>query len=129
MTDLLVSVERSVVRDGARAELEAAMADIATVVAANEPEILAYNVRFSPDGRAMTVVHVHADQASLEHHMDVTGPKIRSIDDLVDLESIDVYGRPNDDLRRRLREKAAALGSERVAVHDLHAAVERIASA
>lgn len=126
MTDLIVYVDRSAVRDGKLDELKPAMAELAAFVEANEPEILAYNVYFSADEDRMTVMHVHAEQASLEHHMEVAGPKFPPIGEFIELESIDVYGRPSDDLVRQLKDKASDLGSGRVSVHDLHQGVNHV---
>lgn len=126
MTTVIVYIDRSVVRDGALEELKSAMTELVDFVEANEREILAYNVYFSADGDRMTVVHVHADQASLEFHMAVAGPKFPPIGEFIELESIDVYGHLGEDLIQQLREKAAALGSGRVTIHEPHRGVDRV---
>ncbi|MFC4437193.1 MULTISPECIES: hypothetical protein [Natrialbaceae] len=95
-------------------------------VEANESEILAYNVYFSADGRRMTVMHMHADQASLESHMEVAGPKYPPVGEFIDLESIDVYGHISKNLIQRLMDKASELGSGRVSVHGLHRGIDRV---
>lgn len=128
MSELIVYVDRSRVRDGKLDELKEAMADLAAFVEANEPQILAYNVYFDTDGERMTVVHAHADSASLAFHVEVAGPKFPPIGEFIELESIDVYGRPDPDLVERLRDKASSLGSGRVTIHDLHRGVDRISS-
>ncbi|WP_224336366.1 putative quinol monooxygenase [Haloprofundus halobius] len=126
MSDIILYLDRSTVHDGKLDELEPAMAELVDFVEANEPEILAYDVYFSADGDRMTVVHMHADQASLEFHMEVAGPKFPPIGEFIDLESIDVYGQLSEDLIERLRDKASELGSGRVSVHVLHRGVNRI---
>ncbi|MFB6154314.1 MAG: putative quinol monooxygenase [Haloferacaceae archaeon] len=118
MTDRIVYVDSSAVRAGKEDELRTAMADLVAFVEANEPEILSYDVYFSDDGARMTVIHEHADPASLAFHMVVAGPEFPPIGEFIDLETIDVYGRPGEELVERLREKAATLGSGRVTVHD-----------
>lgn len=128
MADRLLYVDRSSVHDGTLAELKRAMAELADFVEANEPDIRSYDVYFSDDGKQMTVVHLHDDPATLESHMDVAGPKFPPIGEFIELESIDVYGDPGDDLARRLHEKAATLGTGRVAIHDFHAGFERVAA-
>lgn len=127
MTDLLVYIDRSTVRDGNLAQLKNAMSELVDFVAANEPEILAYNVFFSPDELRMTVVHMHTGQASLERHMEVAGPKFPPIGEFIELESIDVYGDLSEDLIERLEEKASGLGSGRLTIHDRHTGLERVA--
>lgn len=125
MGNHIVYIDRSVVRDGKVDELKSAMTDLVDFVEANEPEILAYDVYFNTDEDRMTVVHMHADQATLEYHMEVAGPKFPPIGELIELESIDVYGHPGEDLIQQLRAKAAELGSGRVSVHDHHRGVDR----
>ncbi|WP_224450454.1 putative quinol monooxygenase [Haloprofundus salilacus] len=125
MTDFIVYIDRSVVRDGKLEELKPAMAELVEFVEANEPEILAYDVYFSADEDRMTVMHMHADQASLEFHMQVGGPKFPPIGEFIDLETIDVYGHINESLIQRLKDKASELGSGRVSVHELHRGVNR----
>lgn len=126
MTDFIVYIDRSTVRDGELEELKSAMGELVDFVEANEPEILAYDVYFSADGDRMTVMHMHADQDSLEFHMEVAGPKFPPIGEFIDLESIDVYGNVSDNLIQRLRDKASELGSGRVSVHELHRDVDRV---
>lgn len=126
MSDPIVYVDQSRVLEGALEELKHAMEDLVAFIEDNEPDILAYNVYFSDDGSRMTVVHMHDDSASLEFHMEVASHKFPPIGEFIDLESIDVYGRPDEDLVRRLREKASTLGSGSVSIHDLHDGVDRV---
>jgi hypothetical protein len=94
----------------------------------NEPQLIAYNVYLSDDGSEMTVVHVHADAASLEYHMEVAGHAFRPFADLVTLSAIHVYGRPSEKTLSMLRDKARLLGSDTVIVQDLHAGFSRFAA-
>jgi hypothetical protein len=122
----IVYVDTSQVREGRLEELKAAMRDLAEFVEANEPQLLAYHVYFSDDGARMTVLHINADSASLELHMEVAGPKFPPIGEFIDMLAIDVYGRPEAALVERLRQKAALLGSGVVRVHELHAGFTRV---
>lgn len=119
----IVYVDRSRVREGRLDELREAMAELADFVAANEPDIRSYDVYFDAEGERMTVVHTHADAASLAHHMAVAGPEFPPIAAFIEFEGIDVYGRPDDDLVEELRAKAEALGGGRVRIHDHHAGI------
>jgi hypothetical protein len=124
---VIVYVDISRVREGALAELKRAIAELADFVAENEPEILAYEVFFSDDGERMTVVHIHAHPASLDHHMDVAGPRFARFADLLTLLEIQVYGKPSEKALRQLRHKAGDLGAGKVVVQDLHAGFSRLA--
>jgi hypothetical protein len=88
----LVYVDTSEVREGALGQLREAIGALAGFVEQNEPRLVSYSVYFSEDGRRMTVVHVHADAASLDHHMEVAGPRFAAFADLVRLSSIHIYG-------------------------------------
>jgi len=125
-SDLIVYVDRSTVCEGALADLKAGMADLVAFVEANEPRILSYAVYFSPDGDRMTVIHEHPDPASLAFHLEIGGPEFAKVGPFLDLETIDVYGRPGEAVLGQLREKAETLGRGRVSVHDLHRGFERV---
>ncbi|WP_321169548.1 hypothetical protein [Halorarum halophilum] len=112
--------------DGKLDELKPAMAELADFVEDNEPDILSYDVYFSSDEEQMTVVHMHDDPATLKYHMDVTGPKFPPIDEFIELESIDLYGDPGEDIAQQLREKATALGTGRVSIHDFHEGFDHV---
>lgn len=126
MTNFILYIDRSTVRDGKLADLKPAMEELVNFVKANEPEILAYNVYFSTDGDQMTVMHMHAGQASFEFHMEVAGPKFPPIGEFIDLESIEEYGQLSNDLIQQLRDKASELGSGRVSVHELHQGFDHV---
>jgi quinol monooxygenase YgiN len=125
MSHPLVYVDTSEVRDGALEKLKEAIGELVEFIDANEPQLISYNVYLSDDGKEMTVVHVHADAASLEYHMEVAGPAFRKFADLLTMSSIRVYGRPSEKTVSMLHEKARLLGSGRVIVHDLHAGFSR----
>jgi len=83
MSQPLVYVDTSAVREGALGRLKDAIGQLADFVEENEPRLVSYNVYFTEDGTQMTVVHVHADSASLDHHMEVAGPRFGSFADLL----------------------------------------------
>ena len=101
MSDAIVYVDTSDVREGALEELKTAMKELVDFVEANEPRLMAYNVYFSDDGTRMTVVHVHPDSASLEYHMEVAGLAFRRF---VDCDAV-----IDSHLRRAKRKTAAAV--------------------
>jgi quinol monooxygenase YgiN len=129
MSRPLVYVDTSEVRDGALEELRGAIDELVEFVEANEPQLIAYSVYLSDDGRQVTVVHVHTDSASLEYHMEVAGPAFRRFADLITLSSIRVYGEPSEKAVSQLHEKARLLGCSDVTVHALHAGFGRFGAA
>jgi hypothetical protein len=124
--DPIIYVDHSEVREGRLEELRTRIAELAKFVEANEPRITAYNVYFTEDSRRMTVVHVHPDSASLEFHMRMAGPLFARFAVLVKLLSIDVYGKPSEDIVEQLRNKARMLGEGTVVVHGRHAGFARL---
>jgi hypothetical protein len=125
MSRPLVYVDTSEVREGALEELRGGIRELVKFVDANEPQLIAYNVYLSDDGRQMTVVHIHADSASLEYHMDVAGPRFRRLADLITLSSIRIYGEPSEKALGQLQDKSESLGGGDVSVHRLHAGFSR----
>jgi hypothetical protein len=125
MSRPLVYVDTSEVRQGALKELRGGIRELVKFVDANEPKLIAYNVYLSEDGGQMTVVHIHADSASLEYHMEVVGPVFRRLADLITLSSIRIYGEPSENALRQLHDKAASLGDGDVSVHRLHSGFSR----
>ena len=122
----IVYIDTSVVRDGSLDELKGAIADLAEFVEASVPGIVAYSVYFTGDERRMSVVHVHADPASLDRHMEIAGPEFRKFAHLLTLESIDVYGDPSAAALEQMEDKARMLGAGTVTVHRPHAGFIRI---
>src|SRR5215211_6110435 len=110
MCQPLVYSDTSEVREGVLDELKGAIEELVVFIEANEPQILAYSVYLSEDGSQMTVMHLHADSASLDYHMDVAGPAFRRFAELLTLASIRVYGEPSDKALGQLHEKARLLG-------------------
>jgi hypothetical protein len=125
MSEPLVYIDTSEVREGALEELKGAIGELADFVEKSEPELISYNVYFSDDGSRMTVIHVHPDSASLDVHMDVAGPRFERFAGLVTLQSIDIFGEPSDKALAQLRDKVGLLGSGELTVHPPHAGFSR----
>lgn len=125
MGDPIAYLDTSEVRAGKLEELKAAMAEIVAFVEQNEPQIISYCVCFSEDGSIMSVLHFHPDAASLALHMKVAGPKFPPVAPLIKLRTIEIFGRPTEDLVAQLRAKAQLLGAGSVTVRDVHAGFAR----
>ena len=125
MSQPLIYTDTSRVHDGALEELKTAIADLAGFVESEEPRIISYGAYFTGDGRQMTVVHVHADSASLDYHMDVLEPRLERFANLLTLSSIDIFGEPSEKAIEQLEDKVRLLGSGTVTVHPPHAGFGR----
>jgi quinol monooxygenase YgiN len=120
-----VYIDTAEVRPGKLVQLQAAITELAEFVDENEPGLISYSVYFAEGGTRMSVVHVHADPASLDHHLNVAGPMFERFSDLVTLSSIHIYGEPSETALGQLREKLRVLGAGDVIVHSPHAGFVR----
>ncbi len=125
MTQPIVYIDTSSIREGKLEELEAAMKRLAAFVEANVPQLISYGFFLDAARTQMTVVAVHPDSASLEFHMDVGGAEFRKFAELIDLTRIEVYGGVSDSALERLHQKARMLGTGTVTVHDFYTGFDR----
>lgn len=125
MSQPIVYVDTSTIREGRLQELEAAMQALAEFVEANVPRLIAYGFYLDADRTRMTVVAVHPDSASLEYHLDEGAAEFRKFAHLIELAGIEVYGGVSDAVLERLHRKARMLGRGTVTVHDLYTGFSR----
>jgi hypothetical protein len=125
MSDPIIYVDNSEIREGQFEALKTAMNELAQFVEANETQIYAYRVYFNEHYTRMTVIHIHPDTESLEFHMKVAGPLFPKFAGFVKLLSIELYGVPSEYIVEQLRQKAEALGGGTVKIHSLHAGFAR----
>jgi quinol monooxygenase YgiN len=124
--ELIISLDTSLIRVGRLDELKRAVAELVEFVRSNEPRPIVYEVYVDDTGSRMTVVQVHPDSASMEYHMTVAGPAFAGFAELVTLSTLDVYGKPSEELLELLRRKVQMLGDATVIVHELQAGFARI---
>lgn len=129
MSEPIVFIDSSEIREGKLEELKTAMKELVEFVKANEPRPIAYDVFLNEDGTMVTVVQVQPDSASMEFHMKVAAPEFAKFTELVSLKAMDVYGTPSEDLLEQLRRKVRLLGNATVTVHELHAGFARFEAA
>jgi quinol monooxygenase YgiN len=127
MSEPIVYIDTSEIRDGVLEELKRAISELVEFVEANEPRLIAYNVYIEENGTRMTVVHVHHNSASLEFHMKVAGPAFPKFAQFVELLTIDIYGKLSDHLLEQVRQKARMLGNGAVLVHESYVGFARFA--
>jgi quinol monooxygenase YgiN len=129
MSEPIVVVDSSEIREGKADELKAALEELVEFVEANEGDPIAYSVYFDESGTRMTVVQIHPNSASMELYMKVAGPVFRKFSELLTLSRVDFYGKPSDELLEQMRAKARLLGNAPVVVHELHAGFARFEAA
>ena len=126
MSEPIISLDTSLIREGKLDELKSAVAGLVEFVRSNEPRPIVYQVYVDDTDSQMTVVQVHPDSASMENHMTVAGPAFAGFAELVTLSTLDVYGKPSGELLELLRRKVQMLGDATVTVHDQQAGFARI---
>jgi len=125
MSEPIVSIDRSEIREGKLNDLKVAVAELVAFVESNEQRPILYEIFFDETGTLMTVVQVHPDSESMEYHMTVAVPAFAGFAELVTLSTLDVYGEPSEALLEQLRRKVQMLGPATVVVHDLQAGFAR----
>ncbi|MCA1833386.1 MAG: hypothetical protein ABR548_08745 [Actinomycetota bacterium] len=126
MTNPIFYVDSSAIREGKIDEVKVNMKELADFARANEPQLISYNFFIDELGARMSTVAIHADAVSMEFHIEVGTPYFRKFTDLINLESIDVYGEPSETVLAQLRQKAAMLGAGGVTIHELQSGFSRI---
>ncbi len=130
MSDPIVYIDRSDIREGKLEEVRSGIHDLVEFVDAREPQLLAYGFYIDEKGTGLTVVAIHPDSSSLEFHMEIGAPAFRKFTELIDLRTIEVYGRPSDKVLEQLQQKVEMLGENgSVVVHELHAGFMRLPAA
>ncbi len=126
MTEPIVYIDVSEIRDGKLEDLRIAMKELAAFVEANEPQLSSYGFFLDEERSRMTVVAVHPDSDSIEFHMDIGGPEFCKFTELSRLQRIEIYGRITEGALERLHQRTELLGSGTVTVHELHSGFTRI---
>lgn len=125
MTQPIVYVDVSRIREGKLDELESAMEDLTAFVEANMPRLIFYGFFLNDERTQMTVVAIHPDSDSLEFHLDRGDGEFRKFANLIELLRIEIYGHVSDSVLQRLHDKARMLGKGTVNVHELFAGFVR----
>jgi hypothetical protein len=127
LSELIIYIDRSVIQPGGLDELRAGISALVKFIQDREPQLLAYGFYFDEDTERMTVVAIHPDAASLERHLAIGGSEFRKLAHLIDLQRIEVYGRPSKAAMKELRQKARDLGDRGdVRVYSLHQGFARV---
>jgi hypothetical protein len=129
VSDPLVYIDRSDIRDGKLEDVRRGIRELVEFVEEREPQLIGYRFYFNEAGTGMTVVAIHPDSASLELHLEIGGPAFRKLSELIELRTIDIYGRPSEKVLDQLQQKIEMLGANgRVVVHQQQAGFLRFVS-
>lgn len=129
MAQPIVFVDSSDIREGKLAAVKAGIRELVAVVAENEPRTISYDAYFDRAGARMTVVQVHPDSASMEHHLNIAAPVFAKFRDLVRMRTMEIFGTPSPELLDQLRRKAEMLGGPSPVVYEREAGIGRFGAA
>jgi hypothetical protein len=110
MSEPIVYIDRSDVREGKLEEVKAAIKGLVAFVEEHNQRIIDYRFFIDDAADRMTLVAIHPDPAALEFHLDVGAAEFRKMTDLIELRSIEVFGTPGERVMEQLRQKAEMLG-------------------
>lgn len=100
---------------------------LVSFIDSSEPQLIGYEFYFAETASEMTVIALDPDSESLETHMELGREAFREFAELIDMQSIHVYGRPSDRVLQLLDQKAAMLGEQgSVEVHRRQGGFSRI---
>jgi hypothetical protein len=85
----------------------------------NEPQMVAHVGSTTRDGTTVSLVQVHPDPDSADHHIEIAVPRLHGNGDLFENVSIDVYGTPGPRLQAAIDNNAAAGVTVRIFDTDL----------
>jgi hypothetical protein len=127
LSEMIIYIDRSVIQPGRFEELKTGISALVDFIDEREPQLLAYGFYFDEETEQMTVVAIHPNAASLERHLAIGRSEFRRLAHLIDLQRIEVYGRPSKAALKELRNKARDLGDHgAVGVYSLRQGFARV---
>ena len=84
------------IHPGKASEYRPSVEEICRLAEEREPRLLAFHIFVTEDESSEVVIQIHPDAASLQHHLEVLGEKVRATADYTDFESLEIYGEPNE---------------------------------
>jgi hypothetical protein len=114
MTAPFVLITTHRIKPGHEAEFTALHDEYLSFVERNEPRLLGHFTYSSEDGSEVSLVQVHPDSESADHHLQVVAPRLAEVADVVENSAIEVYGEPGPGVRAALDRNRDAGVSVRV---------------
>jgi len=119
MSSPFVFITTHRIRPGQLERFKALNAEYLALVEDKEPRMRAHCTYLSDDGTEVSLVQIHPDADSAEHHLEIVAPRLADAAELVDNVAIEVFGEPGPRVRGALAHNAEAGVAVRVNGHDL----------
>lgn len=110
MTEPIVFISRSRVRDGKLDQLRGFLADGAPTLQAAKPLTVAFLPYLSEDRRELAIVHLFADADALAAHLEGVAERSSAADEFIETLGYEIYGRPSEPVLGMMRAAAARTG-------------------
>ena len=108
MSEPLIFITKHTVKEGRVRDLEHVTDEFLKFVHANEPRVLAVAAYLTDKRDQLSLVQIHPDPESLDFHLQVAGDKIHAALNVVDNDSVELYGTPGPTTRSLLDQIASA---------------------
>ena len=96
MSEPFVFITTSKIKEGKLDEYRAFTRKSVEIIHANEPRLIAFSTYINEDGTKATTVQVHPDVESMIFHLQVMRERMDIAFEHLELESMTVCGKPND---------------------------------
>ena len=108
MSNPFVFITTHRIRPGQLERFKTLNTEYLALVEAHEPRMQAHFTYLSADGSEASLVQVHPDAESADHHLEVVGPRLAEAAELVDNVAIEVYGEPGPRVQAALAHNVEA---------------------
>ena len=110
MSDPIVFISRSRVRDGKLDGLRAFLAEGAPMLQADKPLTLAFLPYLSDDATELAIVHVFADAHAFDVHLEGVMERSSAAEEFIETIGYEIYGRPSAPVLEMMRGAAGRAG-------------------
>jgi hypothetical protein len=128
MSEPFIFITTHTVKDGRLEDLERLTPEFLEFVQTNEPRLLSIGAYLNDDRDRLTLVQVHRDADSMDFHLRIAGEKIHEALDVVENDTVDVYGTPGE-ITKRLLDQIRTTGVRVTISPNPLAGFNRVASA
>ena len=104
MTDPIVFISHSVVKEGKLGALEEFTKETFPVLEAEKPRTVLHNGFIDEDGTHVHFVHVFPDADAMDQHMLGVAERSGRADEFIETQGFEIYGTPNADTLAMLRQ-------------------------
>lgn len=96
MSEPFIFITTSKIKEGKLDEYRTYTRKSVEIIHSNEPRLIAFSTYINEDGTMATTVQVHPDVESMLFHLQVMRERMDTAFEHLELESMTVCGRPND---------------------------------